>query len=248
VSETPPSIRTVDLNADVGEAVDGVGRQVELDLIGVVTSVHVACGGHAGDDESMQVIMEAARQHGVAVGAHPSYPDRSGFGRHPMEMTAADLSASLRTQLSDCLRVARACDVPIRSVKAHGALYGEVGRGGSQCDVLVSAVRDLCDPGTAIVLPAGAKARVAVEAAGLPVLEEGFCDRAYAADGQLMSRELAGAVYDDPALAAAQALTLVDQVDTLCLHGDSPGAVAMAEAVRRALIGAGVVVAAVLQP
>ena len=235
---------TVDLNADVGEAEDPLGRQVELDLLGVVTTVHVACGGHAGDEESMRVIMEAARRGGVAVGAHPSYPDRPGFGRRAMVMAPDELAWSLRAQIGDCLAMALRCDVPLVSVKPHGALYGEVAQGGDACTMLLSAVQDLCEPGTAVVLPWGAPARQAVTEAGVPVRDEGFCDRAYNADGTLMDRALPGAVYDDPGLAATQALALADRVDTLCLHGDSPGAVAMATAVRHALTTAGITVAA----
>jgi UPF0271 protein len=234
----------VDLNADVGEAEDPRGRQVELDLLGVVTTVHVACGGHAGDEESMRTIMEAAGQGGVAVGAHPSYPDRPGFGRRAMVMASDQLDWSLRAQIGDCLAVARRCAVRLVSVKPHGALYGEVARGGDACRALLGAVRDLCEPGTAVVLPLGAPARPAVMAAGVPVLDEGFCDRAYNADGTLMDRALPGSVYDDPGLAAAQALALADRVDTLCLHGDSPGALAMASAVHHALVTAGIIVAA----
>jgi 5-oxoprolinase (ATP-hydrolysing) subunit A len=234
----------VDLNADVGEADDPLGRQVELDLLDVVTTVHVACGGHAGDDESMRVIMEAARQRGVAVGAHPSYPDRPGFGRRAMVMAPDTLDWSLRAQISDCLAMAERCDVRLVSVKPHGALYSEVARGGEAGATLLSAVVDLCEPGTAVVLRWGAPARQAAIDAGVPVVEEGFCDRAYNADGTLMDRALPGSVYDDPGLAATQALALADRVDTLCLHGDSPGALAMATAVRQALRTGGITVAA----
>jgi UPF0271 protein len=210
----------------------------------VVTTVHVACGGHAGDDESMRSIMTAARAAGVRVGAHPSYPDRPGFGRRAMVMTATDLSSSLRSQIGACVAMAGACGVALTSVKAHGALYAEVGRGGAACESLLTAVRQLCDPGTAVVLPAGARAIEEARDADFVVRQEGFCDRAYAPDGGLVDRSEAGAVYDDPERAAAQALTMVGRVDTLCLHGDSPGALAMAVAVRDALTHAGVAVTA----
>ena len=154
------------------------------------------------------------------------------------------LAWSLRAQIGDCLAMALRCDVPLVSVKPHGALYGEVAQGGDACTTLLSAVGDLCEPGTAVVLPWGAPARQAATEAGVPVRDEGFCDRAYNADGTLMDRALPGAVYDDPGLAATQALALADRVDTLCLHGDSPGALAMAAAVRHALDQAGITVAA----
>ena len=146
--------------------------------------------------------------------------------------------------LGHCRPMALRCDVPLVSVKPHGALYGEVARGGEACAVLLSAIGDLCETGTAVVLPWGAPARQAAIEAGVPAIAEGFCDRAYNADGTLMDRALPGAVYDDPGLAATQALALADRVDTLCLHGDSPGALAMAVAVRDALTTAGITVAA----
>ncbi|MGP0031950.1 MAG: LamB/YcsF family protein [Acidimicrobiales bacterium] len=241
-------VRTVDLNADVGEATSVDGRRVELDLLGVVTTVHVACGGHAGDDASMRAIMGAARTAGVGVGAHPSYPDPEGFGRRAVSMAPDDLTSSLRAQIGACAAMARICGVPMISVKAHGSLYAEVGRGDPACAALLRALDGLCEPGTAVVLPAGAPALGAVRRAGYAALEEGFCDRAYGSDGGLVDRGVPGAVYDDPARAAHQALALAERVDTLCVHGDSPGALAMAVAVRAALTQAGVTVAAPSRP
>ena len=238
--------RRVDLSADVGEAETSAGRQVEFDLLALVTTVHVACGGHAGDEESMRAMMGAARDAGVGVGPHPSYPDREGFGRRPMKMAPPDLASSLRAQIASCRAVADACGIGLTSVKAHGELYAEVARGGPECAALLDVVREICEPGTAIVLPAGAPARRDVERAGFGVLEEGFCDRAYGPDGTLVDRRDPGSVYDDPARAAEQALALADRVDTLCLHGDSPGALAMAVAVRAALARHGIAVAAPL--
>jgi UPF0271 protein len=252
----PP--RTIDLNADVGEASDAAGIAVERALLEFVTSVHVACGGHAGDEASMRVTVTAARDHGVRVGAHPSYPDRPGFGRRPIEMSPGALSTALAEQIATLVAVAAGLDVPVTSIKPHGALYREVGRDRATCDVLLAVVSDLCGPGTALVFPAGAPAVSWAHDAGMTVLREGFADRAYRASGELMGRQEPGSVYSDPATAAAQALGLVlDRtvstpdgvalslpVDTLCLHGDSPHAETMARAVRRSLDDAGVVVAA----
>lgn len=254
----PDERRTVDLNADVGEAGDHEGIAVERALLGVVSSVHVACGGHAGDDASMRATVLAAQAGAVRIGAHPSYPDRAGFGRRPMAMPAGDLLTALRGQIGALCEVARSLDVDVQSVKAHGALYGEVARGLDSCAVLLEAMAELCDPGTWLVLPARSPAITRAAAAGVAVQREGFCDRAYRADGSLVPRGDAGSVYDDPARAATQALGLARdgtvraadgralslEVDTLCLHGDSPNAVAMARAVRGALDEAGVDVAA----
>jgi 5-oxoprolinase (ATP-hydrolysing) subunit A len=254
----PAEGRAIDLNADVGEASDAASIAVERSLLAFVTSVHIACGGHAGDARSMRDTTLAAQEHGVRVGAHPSFPDREGFGRRPVPMAATELSATLSAQIDALMDVAASLDATVVSVKPHGALYAEVGRDRSTCDVMVDVVLRRCGGGTALVLPAGAPAVSWAGEAGLPVLQEGFADRAYVADGSLMSRERPGSVYDDPARAAAQALDLARSatvttpdgvllslaVDTICLHGDSPHAVAMARAVRRELDGAGVLVAA----
>ncbi|HEX3795566.1 MAG TPA: 5-oxoprolinase subunit PxpA [Acidimicrobiales bacterium] len=249
--------RTVDLNADMGEAVEPDGIAVERALLEYVTSVHVACGGHAGDAASMRATVEAALAADVGVGAHPSYPDRAGFGRRPMELAWPVLLDSLRMQVSDLSAVARAAGTEVQSVKAHGALYGEVARGGAACVALISVLHDLCHASTPLVLPAGAPALALAKEIGRPTLEEGFCDRAYRPDGTLVDRTVPGAVFDEPERAAEQAGTLArglvrDDVgtwlslhpDTLCLHGDSPNALSMAMAVRDLLEREGVVVAA----
>ena len=254
----PGDRRTIDLNADVGEASDEPGIAVEQAMLGLVTTGHIACGGHAGDAASMQRMIETALAAGVHVGAHPSYPDRDGFGRRPMEIGAEDLQTSLSEQIGALVALATSLGATVRSVKAHGALYGEVGRGGISCEALRAAMRQHCEADTALVLPAGSPAVARVRQDGMPVFEEGFSDRAYAPDGGLLPRYQAGSVYDDPARAAAQAVGLVVRdsvvahegsvlvmaVDTLCVHGDSANAVAMAEAVRYALGDAGVAVAA----
>jgi UPF0271 protein len=257
-TSVPGERRTVDLNADVGEASDAGGIAIERELLEFVTSVHVACGGHAGDARSMRATMEAARGSGVRVGAHPSYPDREGFGRRPMSMSSGELSSALSAQIGALMEVGAALNVTVNSVKPHGALYAEVGRDRATCEVLLSVIRRLGGSEMSVVLPAGAPAVAWAGATGQAVLQEGFADRAYAADGALMDRARPGSVYGDPASAAAQALGLVLSstvttsdgvtlslaVDTLCVHGDSPDAVAMARAVRGALGDAGVAVAA----
>jgi 5-oxoprolinase (ATP-hydrolysing) subunit A len=249
--------RTIDLNADVGEATDAAGVEVERTLLGLVTSVHVACGGHAGDDDSMTATVAAAMDRGVRIGAHPSYPDRAGFGRQPMEIDRAELGASLSEQVAALDRICRAAGTRVASVKAHGALYEEVAKGGAIYETMRDAVRDSAGAGVALVLPSGCRAMAMVLRDGLQAVEEGFCDRAYRRDGGLVSRAEPGAVLADPAAAAAQALSLARGavvaddgcvltlwVDTLCIHGDSPGAVAIATAVRTAMADVGITVVA----
>jgi 5-oxoprolinase (ATP-hydrolysing) subunit A len=249
--------RTIDLNADVGEATEGAGIDVERTLMGLVTSVHVACGGHAGDDDSMTATVVAALERGVRVGAHPSYPDRVGFGREPMEIDRDELRQSLSAQLRALERICRAAGTTVASVKAHGALYEEVGKGGAVYEAFRDAVRDELGAEVALVLPSGCRALAMVLRDGMTASEEGFCDRAYRRDGGLVSRSEPDAVLADPAAAAAQALTLARGavvasdgsvltlwVDTLCIHGDSPGAVAIATAVRTAMAEVGIEVVA----
>jgi 5-oxoprolinase (ATP-hydrolysing) subunit A len=250
-------LRSIDLNADVGEASDAAGVEVERTLFEMVTSVHIACGGHTGDDSSMKAAVAAALEHDVRVGAHPSYPDRAGFGRQPMEIDRVELGASLSEQIAELDRICRAAGTGVESIKAHGALYGEVAKGGAVYETFRDAVHASIGEKVAFVLPSGCRALVMALRDGLMACEEGFCDRAYRADGRLVDRATAGAVLADPGAASAQALSLargavvaVDQsvltlrVDTLCIHGDSPGAVAIATAVRQAMANAGITVVA----
>jgi 5-oxoprolinase (ATP-hydrolysing) subunit A len=253
--------RSIDLNADVGEASDPGGIERERALLALVTSANVACGGHAGDEASMTDTVAAALAHSVRVGAHPSYPDRPGFGREPMQIDRGELGASLAEQLRSLQVVCRAADTTIESVKPHGALYEEVGKGGAIYETLRDAVHDVCGSSTPLVLPSGCRAMAMVMRDGLSAREEGFCDRAYRPDGGLVSRSEPGAVLTDPEEAARQALSLARGalaaadgsiltlwVDTLCIHGDSPGAAATAAAVRRALAEAHIGVAAPASP
>jgi UPF0271 protein len=249
--------RSIDLNADVGEASDPDGIERERAVLALVTSANVACGGHAGDEASMTETVAAALAHSVRVGAHPSYPDRDGFGRQPMNIDRNELRASLDGQLRALQAVCRAAGTVIQSVKPHGALYEEVGKGGAVYEELRDAVHDVCGSGTPLVLPSGCRAMAMVLRDGVPAREEGFCDRAYRDDGGLVPRSEPGAVLTDPEEAARQALSLARGavatadgsiltrwVDTLCIHGDSPGAVAIATAVRRVLTEARIGLAA----
>ncbi|AOX45526.1 5-oxoprolinase subunit PxpA [Microbacterium sp. BH-3-3-3] len=246
----------VDLNADLGETVDGMPTADDDAMFAVVSSANVACGGHAGDAASMRASVERAARFGVAVGAHPSYDDRANFGRVRRDPAPDDLRASIAAQL-DALAAAGA---DLRYVKPHGALYHAVIDDASQAGAVVAAVADLSARlGRALPMLglAGAIAEAAA-AAGLPFVREAFLDRGYTAHGQLVPRGEPGALVDDPALVAERALRLVREgevvavdgtriaVDaaSLCLHGDTPSAVAMAQAVRGTLDAAGIEVRA----
>jgi 5-oxoprolinase (ATP-hydrolysing) subunit A len=252
-----PRSRHIDLNADVGEATDAAGTETERALLGLVTTAHVACGGHAGNEETMTATVAAALEHGVRVGAHPAYPDREGFGRRPMDVECDALRGALGEQLRALAAVCAEAGTEIATVKAHGALYEEVAKGGAIYQVLRDVVAAECPPRTELVLRSGCHAMAMAVGDGVAALEEGFCDRAYRHDGLLVDRAAPGAVLRDPEAAAGQALSLARGavaandgsvltlwVDTLCVHGDSPGAVAIATAVRRTLAEAGMEVLA----
>ena len=249
--------RTIDLNADVGEATDPAGVEAERGLLALVTSAHVACGGHAGDEETMRATVACALEHGVRVGAHPSYPDREGFGRRAMEIGDDELARALSGQLRALAAVCAQAGTALVSVKPHGALYQEVAKGGDVYAVLRAVMASECPPEVTLVLPSACPAVATAHCDGLAALEEGFCDRAYRPDGGLVARSEPGAVLHDPDEAAGQALSLARGaicardgsiltlwVDTLCIHGDSPGAVAMTTAVRGVLEDSGIEVLA----
>jgi UPF0271 protein len=245
--------RTVDLNADLGEGF-GVWRLGDDDaLLDVVTSANVACGFHAGDPTTMRRVCAGAARAGVAVGAQVSYRDLAGFGRRFIDVAPGELADDVLYQLAALDGVARASGSRVRYVKPHGALYNATVGHEEQAAAVVSAVAAY-DAGLPVLgLPGSALLRAA-EAAGLQPVPEGFADRGYTPDGRLVPRGEPGALVHDPAAVAQRAVRMavegtvvaVDgsivatEVASLCVHGDTPGAVALARAVRAALADAGV--------
>lgn len=246
----------IDLNADLGETVDGSPTADDEALFALVSSANVACGGHAGDAASMREAVARAAQYGVAVGGHPSYPDRPGFGRTRMSIPADALRASVTDQLLALV----GAGADLRYVKPHGGLYHAIRDEREQAAAVASAVADVsAHLGRALpVLGLEGEIAGAAAAVGLPFVQEAFLDRGYLPDGSLVPRGEHGALLHDPDEVAARAVRLaaegvVEAVDgtlvrvdaaSLCVHGDSPGAVAMARAVRAALETAGVEIAA----
>ncbi|MGL5823346.1 MAG: 5-oxoprolinase subunit PxpA [Nocardioides sp.] len=217
--------RVVDLNADLGEEVtDDVG------LLAVVTSANVACGYHAGNVSIMRRVCAEAVRRGVSIGAQVSYADRRNFGRLPTEVSAEVLASQVADQVGTLAEIAQAEGATVRYVKPHGALYHRVIDDESQ------AAAVLAGSGVLPVLgfPQGRLLRAA-QAAGRTTFAEAFPDRGYAANGRLRPRTAAGAVITDPATVANLALVWAPRVDSVCVHGDSPGAVTIAHAVRQAL-------------
>jgi 5-oxoprolinase (ATP-hydrolysing) subunit A len=227
----------IDLNCDVGELTGPEGRSADVDLIGLVSSVNIACGGHAGDESTMKATIRAAMATGAVIGAHPSYADREGFGRRPRAQDAASAARALRTQIDALRAIATSLGAEVAHVKPHGALYNDAAADPDLAAALAGAVREM-DRSLVLVGLAGSELLRAGRAAGLRVAAEGFCDRAYEPNGSLRSRALPGAVFSDASLAARQGvmLALRGDIATLCIHGDEPTAVAVARAVRAALV------------
>ena len=248
---------SIDLNADVGESVGPWPMGDDERLIPLVTSVNIACGFHAGDPVTIARTVQLADDAGAAIGAHPGYPDLLGFGRRDMALSAAELEAAIVYQVGAVAAFARAAGSEIRHVKAHGALYNRAATDRAVADAIARAVRR-CSGSLVLVGLAGSALLDAGRDAGLAVAAEAFPDRAYEPDGSLRSRRLPGAVLTDSAEVAARAVamargrvvagdgaTLPLAADTLCLHGDTPGAVEHAIAVRAALEAAGIRLASV---
>lgn len=241
-----PTPNTIDLNADLGERPAQLADDIAL--MQHVTSINIACGGHAGDEPTARKLIQIAASKPCNIGAHPSYPDRPGFGRIRLDMTFGDLEACIAQQVEWLAHIARSEGAALRHVKPHGALYHAANDDPAVARAVAHAVRSV-DASLVLVGQAGAPALQQWRGSGLAIAAEGFADRAYAPDGTLRSRALPGAVIVDPATAAQQALFLacnqiikVDDVSTIlmtcttiCIHSDTPHALAIARAVRKTL-------------
>jgi 5-oxoprolinase (ATP-hydrolysing) subunit A len=248
--------RSIDLNADLGE---GFGRYRLTDddaLMDLVSSANIACGFHAGDPVTMARAVRAAQQRGVAIGAHPAYPDLVGFGRREMDASPEEITTFMLYQIGALAGFCRAAGSRLRYVKPHGALYNRAERDPATAAAIVEGVRKAGLDLILLGLTGGKLIQVAAEA-GVPTAAEAFIDRAYLADGTLVPRSRPGAVIEDVAeavdravsLARRQTVTAVDgssltiHADSLCLHGDTPDAVARLRAVRSRLEAEGVLIA-----
>ena len=243
----------MDLNSDLGE---GYGRWALGDdaaLLEVVTSANVACGFHAGDPATIDRTVRTAVERGVAVGAQVSYPDLVGFGRREIDVPPDELTADVLYQIGALEGFARAAGSRVRYVKPHGALYNRIARDPVQAAAVVEAIRRY-DPALPLLILPGSAAMEAAAEAGIAAVGEGFADRGYTAEGRLVSRREPGAVLDDPERVATRAVAMATEgrvetadggevtveIASLCVHGDTPGAVELARAVRAALEEAGV--------
>lgn len=229
----------IDLNADLGESWPRWRTREDIELLDIVTSANVCCGAYAGDPELMRATCEAAVARGVAIGAQVGYPDRENFGRVFIDLAPAELSREVLEQIQRLDEIAHAAGGRVSYVKPHGALYNAIVDDEDQARAVVDAIEQHSAPLPLMGLPRSVSLSLAT-ARGLPVVREGFVDRAYTPDGRLVPRTQSGAVLDDAATVTRQALGLLGSVESLCVHSDSPGALELARAVRDALASAGV--------
>jgi UPF0271 protein len=249
---THATAHSIDLNADLGE---GMGDDAAV--MALVSSANIACGGHAGDAVSMRAALRAARDAGIAAGAHPGYEDRADFGRVVVPMDPGAIAAMVARQVGALADIAAGLGLRLAHVKAHGALYNLAAVDAGVARAVCDGIRAV-DPGLACLCLSGSLAERVARDAGLRVVAEVFADRAVRPDGTLVPRGTPGAVIHDPAAVVARvramladgAVTAVDgsrlplAMDSICLHGDTPGAVALARALRAAILDAGWCIAA----
>ena len=248
-------LQTINLNADLGESFGAWKMGNDSDLLKIIGSANIACGFHAGDPTVMQDTVRLAIANGVSIGAHPSYPDLQGFGRRVMQMSARDLEATLLYQIGALQAVAAAEGGAVTHVKPHGALNNVACVDDDVAKTIVNAVRKL-DASLIVLAPAHSALAKAAEAAGQPLRNEVFADRAYLDDGQLMPRSQQGAVLHaaqhcvEHVLRMIQAQGIVTaagaclpcRIDSICVHGDGKNAVQTAQNIRQSLQQAGYVI------
>lgn len=223
----------------------------DAEIFPLISSANIACGGHAGDAESMRTSVELAIANGVTIGAHPSFPDREGFGRREIEIEPAELLESIAGQVASLVRVAESLGTAVHYLKPHGALYNRA----AVVERLASLVAQAASRfGLPVLGPPGGAIQAACEEQGVGFFREAFADRGYLPDGSLAPRGEEGSVIKDPEVAASRAIQIATEgtvvaldgsilqieVDSLCLHSDTPGAARMVAAVRSGLSGAGV--------
>ncbi|WP_282349102.1 5-oxoprolinase subunit PxpA [Pseudomonas sp. PS01301] len=239
---------SIDINSDLGESFGAWSMGDDDAMLDIVTSANVACGFHAGDPAGILRTLKAAAARQVSIGAHVSYPDKVGFGRRNMDVASDELTADVIYQIGALQGLAQAAGTCVSYVKPHGALYNTIAHDRRQGLAVIAAIRAV-DPGLVLVALAGSSLIELAREEGLTCVAEAFADRAYTPEGTLVSRREPGAVLHDPQLIGQRMLRLVEegtleaidgsitriQADSICVHGDSPAAVAMARELRRVL-------------
>ncbi len=246
-------MKRIDLNCDMGELPEAIADGTQEALLPSFTSANVACGGHAGDESTMKATIEQAQRHGVAIGAHPGYPDRANFGRIELHLPPEEVSAFVFEQVRALAKIAAQCGATLVHVKPHGALYNQAVHDGKLAQAIADGVAQWSRELVLVGL-AGSPMLQVFRDAGFAVAAEAFADRLYEPDGTLRSRKFSDALIKDPAQAAAQALSLVEQsevtasngakvtvrAETICIHGDTPGSTKIAASVAQTLRQRGV--------
>ena len=249
----------IDLNSDLGEGYGPWAMGDDAAMLGLVTSANIACGGHASDPETMYQTLRLAAQNGVIVGAHPGYNDPLGFGRRVIPMAPAEVGRMIAAQIGSLRGVASLAGTRVAYVKPHGALANLAADDCAVADAIAAAVKAI-SPDLALLAISGTELEHAARAAGLTVFSEIFADRGYLPEGRLVPRSKPGAMIHDPEAAVARLLTFLETglmpviggdpiplaAQSICVHGDSPGAVEMARHIRTRLSAAGVTIAAFL--
>jgi UPF0271 protein len=246
----------IDLNSDLGEGFGPWNMGNDAQMLSIVTSANIACGGHASDPETMFRTLELARDNGVNVGAHPGYIDLIGFGRRVIPMSPAEIGRMCAAQIGALIGIAAQVGVPVTYVKPHGALGNLAARDRDVADAIVAAVQKI-DLKLAILAISGTQSEHAARAANVPVFSEIFADRGYLSSGQLVPRNQDGAMIHDAAEAADRLLAFLESglmpvidgdpikldAHSICVHGDSAGAVEMAREIRTRLTAQGIQIA-----
>ena len=254
-------MKSIDLNCDMGELPEAIADGTQESLMPSLTSVNVACGGHAGDEQTMKATIEQALRWMLAIGAHPGYPDRANFGRLELNLPPNEIATSIFEQVRALAEIAAHCGARLAHVKPHGALYNQAVRNREIAETIANGVarwsRDVV-----LVGLAGSPMLDVFRSAGFAVAAEAFADRRYEEDGTLRSRKFEDALIRDPEEAGRQALSIVERgvvfardgnevavnAQTLCIHGDTPGAPKIAATVARSLREAGVALRALSRP
>jgi len=245
-------MRSVDLNSDLGESYGSFVIGCDEEILKYVSSANIACGWHGGDPVVMEKTVRAAKANGVAVGAHPSYPDLMGFGRRKMILRADELRAYTKYQLGAFWAFAKSNDIEVSHIKAHGAMYNDAGADYSVARAIAEATFEV-NPGIAFMALAGSEMVRAAHDVGLRVISEVFADRAYEDDGKLMERSKPGAVIHDDEVCLQRILKMLKegivlsasgkelsvQVDSICVHGDNPSALVFVKKITESLKLAG---------
>lgn len=233
---------SIDLNSDLGEH-DDFATSADPEILRFVSSANLSCAVHAGTPESIEATVRAALVRGVAIGAHPSYPDRNGFGRRPLDLPIHELAAEVRAQILWLKLVVERCGGQLRHVKPHGALYHDLVDDDARTAMLCDVIKDI-DPALALMGLAETRTADVARMHGVRFIAEGFADRRYDAPGRLRSRAHSDAVLTDPDAVIDQVDRLLEtSVESICVHGDTPDARLLARALRAHLDAKGIAVA-----